>query len=896
MSHYVTQATLDQPRVFVLTDLPIWEEPVKLLFQGAKFTPTFFTWNIKRQTGELSVDGLSAFAGDPPFAIVWIDSLVGERVSERITRLKKGIQILSKLKTKVIYVQFESLVSPMTNVLYDHQRCNASAAKAVLSVCKHACVLTFNHVIIPSFPGVSLVNMAIFEAVLQKKRVGKGNFEPLWYEDCLDQIMRSLFTFKEGEFTFKGQYMIAAGVYAQLVSEKLKLNQITPPKEQLLLPQFSEAESIPSRPISMIVDSYTQLHQIRVLFEKKEEKIKSQAVKTTGKRKHLIRKKVGKRARRALLGLTIVIATLYALLWGVVWVGNHEEVRQIKKLASNPAQNIALAQDESFKAQLRVITKLYMIVSYPLRGVGFGERIQVYKQTQELLLDLLTGLSRLSTAKALAFHAYSDVVQNTSGNSSSLQLAVNSFSSGVNTIITTSQRLESQDFEFSQDLGGVETKVLLSDSLLQEKKTFLNLKPFITILPEMISGTQKQTYAVILQDSRELWGTGGKIEAVALVVFDQGKLLDIQVHAPSELDSQLNGIVPPPQELKQYLAKNTWTLSDANWDSDFTLVSSKIAWFLGKETNSDIHGVVALNTQSLLALLNITGPVQIPGANQSISSINLDYMLSNEKDEPSRQRFFQQLFSALLSALRELPQSKLSDVWSSVTTLAQSSQILLSSANDQEERVFSQIGWSGALISPQCPSAFDQGACRVETFFETENSIGTTRVNQYVHHQTTHTIRVSSDHLIHEHVLNLLNSSPTSGWPLGTYQAMVAFTISDSAMVSEVDVNGRVLSPSEFTLTTTGQRLRVTLPVSVLPQQQLSVRLVYTTSGIPTSNSSLVFFEQKQSGTDSDPFTLIVQYPGDVVVKRIAPTASVSNSSLTFLTNLDQTKAFAIGF
>jgi hypothetical protein len=57
-----------------------------------------------------------------------------------------------------------------------------------------------------------------------------------------------------------------------------------------------------------------------------------------------------------------------------------------------------------------------------------------------------------------------------------------------------------------------------------------------------------------------------------------------------------------------------------------------------------------------------------------------------------------------------------------------------------------------------------------------------------------------------------------------------------------------------------------------------------------------VFFEQKQPGAGDDPFSLIITYPDSFTPKSVAPRAVVGRTSLTFTSNHDSNRLFAVGF
>src|SRR6185369_12439496 len=179
--------------------------------------------------------------------------------------------------------------------------------------------------------------------------------------------------------------------------------------------------------------------------------------------------------------------------------------------------------------------------------------------------------------------------------------------------------------------------------------------------------------------------------------------------------------------------------------------------------------------------------------------------------------------------------------------------------------------------------------------YEVENSLGQNSINAFIKRSHVHTIRVGSDVLLHSRLITLTNTSSLLAWPYGTYQVLIKLFVDEHALIQSVSVNDRALSPDQFSLVKEGGKLVIRLNTDVLISSTTRVRIVYSTPGIPQTNSSLVFFEQKQAGTEDDPFTLLVTYPDTYAPKSVAPRADVGRSSLTFTGKHDMNRLFGIG-
>jgi hypothetical protein len=64
-------------------------------------------------------------------------------------------------------------------------------------------------------------------------------------------------------------------------------------------------------------------------------------------------------------------------------------------------------------------------------------------------------------------------------------------------------------------------------------------------------------------------------------------------------------------------------MRDSNWEADFSESGERIAWFLEKEIDTRVDGVIALDLTLAQYLLEITGPVRLNDFNLDVSAENL---------------------------------------------------------------------------------------------------------------------------------------------------------------------------------------------------------------------------------------------------------------------------------
>jgi len=149
-------------------------------------------------------------------------------------------------------------------------------------------------------------------------------------------------------------------------------------------------------------------------------------------------------------------------------------------------------------------------------------------------------------------------------------------------------------------------------------------KEILKIIPEILGlDGRRREYMVLFQNESEIRPTGGFIGSYGLISFQKGRLIDFEVKDIYEADGQLKGHVEPPWEIKAHLGEANWYMRDANWNPDFVKTSADIQWFLEKETQKRVDGVVGIDLAVVRAMLGVTGPIKVTDFKETIDKDNL---------------------------------------------------------------------------------------------------------------------------------------------------------------------------------------------------------------------------------------------------------------------------------
>jgi len=202
----------------------------------------------------------------------------------------------------------------------------------------------------------------------------------------------------------------------------------------------------------------------------------------------------------------------------------------------------------------------------------------------------------------------------------------------LNTIKTTMEEAAPRFAATNQSLMAVNPLYLPEDSREQFEKIrqtifFLNsdlqkLKFLSQNLFKALGQVEEKTYLVIFQNNNEIRPTGGFIGSYAELKVKNGKItkLDIPGEGPYKLQGTLTAFVMSPTPLQLMIPR--WEMQDANWFPDFPESAKKIMWFYERSGGSTVDGVIAIDTNPLLDILKITGPIAMPSYNKTITTDN----------------------------------------------------------------------------------------------------------------------------------------------------------------------------------------------------------------------------------------------------------------------------------
>ena len=214
-------------------------------------------------------------------------------------------------------------------------------------------------------------------------------------------------------------------------------------------------------------------------------------------------------------------------------------------------------------------------------------------------------------------------------------------------------------------------------------------------------------YLVIFQNNSEMRPTGGFIGSFALITFSDYKIQKIDFNTNIyKLDDAFNAtnVVKPPEPLA-IVSHNNWAMRDANFAVDYPTTAQTIQWFYEKESGDKVDGVLAMNASVIQDLMKLTGPIDMPKYNATITSDNFfeelaqkiekEYFYDSQtqvQNEPKT--ILKDMMPILMSRAFSLPKTQIIKF---VNQEINQKQILLQANDTEMEKAILQNNWGGQV-------------------------------------------------------------------------------------------------------------------------------------------------------------------------------------------------------
>jgi hypothetical protein len=165
-------------------------------------------------------------------------------------------------------------------------------------------------------------------------------------------------------------------------------------------------------------------------------------------------------------------------------------------------------------------------------------------------------------------------------------------------------------------------KMVLRDNIVNLKdqfegmtELFVNAKPLIKKLPEILGSKKEKTYFILYQNDKERRATGGFLTFYAIFKINNGKMTIYKSDDIYSLDASIGDHPKAPAEILTYhKGVSQFYIRDSNLSPDF-VESVKLFESLYQKSGQKVvyDGIIALDSKILVDMLTIFGDVDVNG-------------------------------------------------------------------------------------------------------------------------------------------------------------------------------------------------------------------------------------------------------------------------------------------
>ncbi len=267
------------------------------------------------------------------------------------------------------------------------------------------------------------------------------------------------------------------------------------------------------------------------------------------------------------------------------------------------------------------------------------------------------------------------------------------------------------------------------DLIAQVSELLGSGKPLIENAPYLLGMDSPRTYFLLFQNDKELRPTGGFMTGYAIMTVDKAKFNPVLSDDIYNLDAKYKPVVPAPAPIIKYIkgpyviSKNL-RLRDMNWSPDFPTSMKLFTDSIAGVGVKNIDGVIAVDTRVLDNLLNVIGPIGVPGFGNFSTNIDpqcncsqvihaleayadvegpiiwdpvTGKIIQRPANSENRKKIIGPLMNSILANAMGQPKEKLPGLFTAAFNSLLEKDVMLYLLNDKPQKAVVDFGIGGAI-------------------------------------------------------------------------------------------------------------------------------------------------------------------------------------------------------
>jgi hypothetical protein len=300
----------------------------------------------------------------------------------------------------------------------------------------------------------------------------------------------------------------------------------------------------------------------------------------------------------------------------------------------------------------------------------------------------------------------------------------------------------------------------------------------VPILTEMLGGNGARTYLIEQVNPAELRPGGGFIGTYSVLRADHGTLKLIksgdayQLSDPRPVIGEAGYVAPPGPLRESQLQDKSWSFMDSNFFPDFPSNAKTAQSFAQPRLGMTIDAVIAIDYYTVAKLLELTGPMAVPGYGITVNSTNfIALVIESDLTDAGHKGLLGAAAAPLLERVSNLPADRWPDLIAALNDLARARHFQAYFNSDLVQKEINKFGWSGTL----------NGAADADYMMEVESNMGATKANYFLTRNYTVELTRNGDKVHHKVTIEITDDMPYAYRPNEYYRAYLRLYLSGNA-------------------------------------------------------------------------------------------------------------------
>jgi hypothetical protein len=284
----------------------------------------------------------------------------------------------------------------------------------------------------------------------------------------------------------------------------------------------------------------------------------------------------------------------------------------------------------------------------------------------------------------------------------------------------------------------------------------------VPVLEEVLGGNGARTYLIEQVNPAELRAGGGFIGTYSVVRADQGTLAlatsgdAYDLADPRPVPGQ-PGFVAQPSPLREIIPTTSWSFVDSNVFPDFPSNAKAALSFVQPRIGTKIDGVISMDYYTVAKMLELTGPLAVPGYAVTVDSNNfvaLAIQIDLAADPTIHKAVLSAIAGPLMARVSSLPPAQWPALITALNSLATEHHLQVYFSNDIAEKEMRRVGWSGQ-VNPTSAADF---------LMEVESNYSGDKANYYISRHYTVLLTRDGGVLHYKVIVDLVNGAPSGSF------------------------------------------------------------------------------------------------------------------------------------